>query len=86
VKIKRGDYRVTTDPYQWTFQEYKGTSIDKKTGESREVWDTVAIIAAEKLGLTPQMQAVSQKYIEALLRDVRGAQDDLREVVDEPRE
>ncbi len=40
MEVRFGNYRVSSDKYQYMFQEYEGTTLDKKTGRETERWNT----------------------------------------------
>lgn len=40
MEVHFGKYRITSDKYQYIFQEYQGTTLDKN-GEERERWNLI---------------------------------------------
>lgn len=39
MEVRFGTYRITSDKYQYMFQEYKGTTLGKD-GKEQDRWDT----------------------------------------------
>lgn len=40
MEVRFGNYRITSDKYQYMMQEFRGTSLDGKSGEEKDRWDT----------------------------------------------
>ena len=73
MEIRHGNYRVTTDKYQWMFQKSTGFTTDKN-GVEREGWDTWGYYST----LDQLIDATSER----LLRRADGsAEDAIRDIV-----
>ena len=73
MEVRHGNYRVTTDQYQWMFQKSTGVRKDKN-GKDREGWDT--------WGYYSTLEQLIDATSERLLRRADGsAEDAIRDIV-----
>lgn len=95
MEFKVGDkYRISTDRYNWMFQEYKSTSVDKD-GKERDNWDTWGywgtleqlakhipdLILRRQVGTVDDVMPEYHRIVGLLLKAVRQAQEECEEIL-----
>ena len=73
MEVRFDNYRITSDRYNYMFQEFKGVTLDKK-GKEKEKWDT--------WGYYGSLPALVRSLPDHVMRRSNG---NLREAVGEAR-